>query len=309
MEEFITTIPFPTVEYTKLTFGKYIGSGNSGKVYKGFHNTRKIIIKCFSITNYISETELINDISRELNIYKIIKQTTRLVSLYGISYHQSNDENSFYLLMKQYNHLGNLYHNITRDCFWEPCRYQDTLQKDIYIHQSGDEYSKYTMSRGNKIKITLEMCGAIQELHNLDIVHCDLKLQNMLYHTNKDKTKQIILFDFGGSVFLDTSKIMKVTEIIGTNGYIPPEMEQGIICKKTDIYSLGVCILEIWMGKIWATGDTYEECRKELLKAMTQFKQKEPKLSTLLYKCLHTNLDKRPYIKTLYNQLITIMND
>ena len=82
-------------------FGKYIGSGNSGKVYKGFHNTQKIIIKCFSIINYISETELIDDISRELNIYKILKQTTRLVILYGISYHHSNDEKSFYLLMKQ----------------------------------------------------------------------------------------------------------------------------------------------------------------------------------------------------------------
>ena len=150
------------------------------------------------------------------------------------------------------------------------------------------------------------MCLSLQELHSYDIVHCDIKLENMLYHTEEYRKKYIILFDFGGSKHLNHEKIIHVDNLIGTNGYTSPEMEDCIVSKKGDIYSLGVSMLEVWLGYLWYNGDTYKECRKEVLKSMKILQRIEPQLYKLLSTCIDTELYKRPYIETLRNKLLMI---
>jgi len=279
-----TTTVIPT---QNIQFQEIIGRGNTGVVYRGLYNTNPIIIKCISSGNYQEIDNFYKDVFQEITIYNKVTNCRRLSSYYGISHNfskeNSNNEVTIYLLLHQYNHQGDLYDYIYRDNFW--------IQ------------GIYTMDPSQKIELIYQLCKSIEELHSYNIVHCDIKLNNALYHNND----RIILFDFGGSIDLDNKKIIKVSEIVGTIGYMCPENNQGIISKKTDIYSLGVCMLEIWKGKIWNHGNTYKECRKEVLAALRSIKNTV--LHKIIKSCIDTTLEHRPYIHTLLRKIILVKNN
>lgn len=281
-----------------ITIKKCIYKCSTSSIYKGVLDGKNIIIK------YCDKDISEQTIHAELDIYARFKGAKRLITLYGISYIES----SIYLLMKHYNHNGDLYSYINNDCFWK--YYGRNCHKNTaYIHSINDMYYEYSKTRNSKINILYQMCLALQELHSYNIVHCDIKLNNMLYHTESKDNKYIILFDFDGSKYLGNNKIIQVDTFIGTTGYTSPEMEDCIISKKGDIYSLGVSMLEVWIGKIWSNGETYKECRKEVLSSLKSVKTIDYELYQLLLTCLHTELHKRPYIETLLHKFRMIFSD
>lgn len=270
-------------------------------IYKGIlqsKNENTIIIKQYD--KNISHKE----IQSELDICKRFQGSKRLITLYGISY----IDESIYLLMKYYNHNGDLYSYINNSCFWK-YHGRECPKKTKYIHSINNIYYEYIKTRGSKINILYQMCLALQELHSYNIVHCDIKLNNMLYHTESRNHKYIILFDFDGSKYLENKKIIQVNTFIGTTGYTSPEMEDCIISKKGDIYSLGVSMLELWIGNIWSNGETYTECRKEVLRGLKLVKDNDYELYQIIITCLHTDLHKRPYIETLLRKFRMIFSD
>lgn len=98
-----------------------------------------------------------------------------------------------------------------------------------------------------RYQIILGVCEGIHYLHRKRIIHMDLKPQNILLDNNMVPR----IADFGLSRRLSESKSRAITEnMIGTNGYMAPEfIKNGEITFKTDIYSLGVIIMEILMGQ------------------------------------------------------------
>ena len=317
MDNLLQTITCRHYLVEDIIINKEIGSGKNGTVYSGIlseNNFQKhIILKCFCSINYATKENFIEGLCSELSIYEYFTNVHRISKLLGIAYKEINNDITFYLLMKKYNHIGDLYDYISKKCFWKLLNEQTINEQTInesekYIYKNDTDYWLYVMSRKNKINMTLEMCKAVEELHTYNIVHGDIKLNNMLYHTHNYKHKEIIIFDFGGSVYLGDNKIKRVQSITGTEGYMPKEMNNFIISKKSDIYSLGITILELWMGKIWEDGETYEECRQEVLQGINRLQQNEPELSKILRRCIDTSLDKRPYIKTLLTKLEVLFN-
>ena len=138
------------------------------------------------------------------------------------------------------------------------------------------------------------MCEALKTLHDKNIVHCDLKPNNMILVDEK-----IILIDFGVARNLYDKKIIVTDEDMGTLGYMCEELGFGICSKKSDIFSLGVCILELWVGEIWQEGNNYEECRKEVLNSLKYLESKEKELSKIIRKCILKDPKKRPFIQTI----------
>ena len=187
--------------------------------------------------------------------------------------------------MKYYNHNGDLYSYINNDCYWK-YHGRDCSKKTKYIHSINDIYYEYIKTRRSKINILYQMCLALQELHSYNIVHCDIKLNNMLFHTESRNHKYIVIFDFDGSKYLGNKKIIQVNTFIGTTGYTSPEMEDCIISKKGDIYSLGVSMLEVWIGNIWSNGETYTECRKEVLRGLKLVKDIDYELYQIIINIL-----------------------
>ncbi|XP_048542398.1 cysteine-rich receptor-like protein kinase 19 [Triticum urartu] len=97
-----------------------------------------------------------------------------------------------------------------------------------------------------RYQIIKGICEGVYYLHQLRIIHMDLKPQNVLL----DDHMVSRIADFGLSRRLSGSQSRAITENkLGTLGYMAPEfIHNGEITFKTDIYSLGVIIMEIIMG-------------------------------------------------------------
>lgn len=83
-----------------------------------------------------------------------------------------------------------------------------------------------------------EMCAGIEYLHNMNIVHRDLKCENILLCTNN----QIKIADFGFARILLPKELSKT--FCGSAAYAAPELLQGLPYHGTmaDIWSLGVIL-------------------------------------------------------------------
>lgn len=89
-------------------------------------------------------------------------------------------------------------------------------------------------------KIILELCDALDAMHHLQIVHRDIKPDNILITHNGDNVK---IIDFGLSD-TDSSATMKMAA--GTEVYAAPEQIKGdTLNERSDIYALGKVISQI----------------------------------------------------------------
>ena len=94
------------------------------------------------------------------------------------------------------------------------------------------------LSLKHKLSIFYDICKAVKYCHDNNVVHLDLKPENVLIKFNQDKYN-IRLADFGNSCIVD--KDGKVLTAIGTLQYNAPEVinehPDGIDGKKADIWS------------------------------------------------------------------------
>ena len=98
-----------------------------------------------------------------------------------------------------------------------------------------------------------QICRALIHAHSRGIIHQDIKPQNVIIL--RDGTAK--LTDFGIASFATTQETRVVQEAIGSVHYISPEQAKGSkIDYRTDIYSLGVVMYEMFTGKLPFEGET-----------------------------------------------------
>jgi serine/threonine protein kinase len=120
---------------------------------------------------------------------------------------------------------------------------------DIYNYNNPNNYL-ISEIYNNKKEISLQLIKVVNFLHNKNIVHRDIKLDNILYNSNN---KYIILCDFEYCTkIIYNGRNEKF--IIGTPLYYPPEMLnksiQQIDYKKVDIWNIGFTIYVLFFNKI-----------------------------------------------------------
>ncbi|CAM0947968.1 unnamed protein product [Alopecurus aequalis] len=105
-------------------------------------------------------------------------------------------------------------------------------------------------SRGLEWKVRYEIitgiCEGLLHLHENHILHLDLKPSNILV----DDHMVPKIADFGLSRCLDKEQTRDFTSnLCGSQGYLAPEFFTGQVSFASDIYSLGVIIMEILTGQ------------------------------------------------------------
>lgn len=100
--------------------------------------------------------------------------------------------------------------------------------------------------------IILQCAEALHYIHSNDIVHCDIKTENILItevQSTKRRQLQVRLLDFGLARSLRTSRM--TASLSGTPHYVAPERIRGEPpSPSSDIYGLGILFYELLTGKV-----------------------------------------------------------
>ncbi len=117
----------------------------------------------------------------------------------------------------------------------------------VLEYLEGEPITTYCQSRKlsseARLRLFLQVCGAVQYAHRNLIVHRDLKPANIL--VTRDGTPKLL--DFGIARLLDTNAARTVTAFQAlTPDYASPEQVRGLaISTSSDVYSLGVVLYEL----------------------------------------------------------------
>ncbi|ALC43421.1 Myt1, partial [Drosophila busckii] len=108
--------------------------------------------------------------------------------------------------------------------------------------------------------ILLDLLRGLKSLHNRNLIHLDIKLDNVLI----DDDDNCKLADFGLVIDVDKANNHQATE--GDSRYMAPEILQGQFSKAADIFSLGIAMLELaCCMDLPANGPLWHELRQGLL--------------------------------------------
>ena len=109
------------------------------------------------------------------------------------------------------------------------------------------------------INIIKHLCIGIKEIHDNNIIHRNLKPENIFINKNMN----IKIGDFGISKQFDSYKIQIINNKVGTSYNIAPEiLKNGIYNEKSYIYSLGGIIYELFNLSIYFKDKISDEIKK-----------------------------------------------
>src|ERR1043166_2648752 len=102
------------------------------------------------------------------------------------------------------------------------------------------------------LRLTAQVCDALDYAHHQGIVHRDIKPENILV-TRRGEVK---VADFGLAVLFttdpNTPRLTQSNAILGTYDYMSPEQRQATanVDHRADLFSLGVVLYELLTGKL-----------------------------------------------------------
>lgn len=135
---------------------------------------------------------------------------------------------------------------------------EDETHYLVMEYIEGDNLKNLIRSQGalepeRAAEIALQISEALQHAHENNIVHRDVKPQNILI-TREGRAK---LTDFGIAREATTATLTQTDTIVGSVHYLSPEQARGETAGPcSDIYSLGVVLYEMTTGVLPFQGDT-----------------------------------------------------
>ena len=166
-----------------------------------------------------------------------------------------------------------------------------------YCYMSLEEYMN---KRNNSLSIEeikellLDLNKGLKKMNDNNIIHRDLKPSNILLSFNKSKINKICfkISDFGLSKLLDENNSLSSN---GTPVTMSPEMlkrEINLISSKSDIWSLGIIIYNLYFKEYPYNGGEYNIIKQ--IEQNKKFKNTNNKeLDDLIKKMLNPNINER----------------
>ena len=242
---------------------KPIGFGGMAEVYlaRDVLLDRKVAIK-------ILRKEYVNDKAQMAQFMREAKSAARLIhpSIINI-YDVCEDKDLNYIVME----------------------YVEGITLKAFEEQNG------RLDPGLAVALTAQLASALEHAHSHNIIHCDIKPQNIVLTENM----QPKIVDFGISKIVSNETMAFTASVVGSVHYFSPEQAQGLkITAQSDIYSLGIVFYEMLTGHVPFDGSTaVAVARKqieELPPPLTEYWPAAPaQLQHIIDKSLAKKLDER----------------
>ena len=274
---------YPNTNLSFYKYGRLIGQGAFGKVNLGLNvlSGRVVAIKSFNKKNFDTKTDFIKKITYETNLMKKLnhKNITKILEMF--------EDDKYILIIMEYINGGNLFSFVKKR------------------RKLSEKISKFLFK---------QIILGLQHIHSHNIVHRDVKLENILIDLNNT----IKICDFGiGRVLSNPDDLLY--DQCGTPMYMAPEIlfssqEKGYKGFPVDIWSAGIALYIMLSGtlpfslkKEDSLNDNNNNKKKNLaLKQAIMYGQpkKIEKISDKAKDLLHGLLNKDPNKRLTTEQIL-----
>lgn len=103
------------------------------------------------------------------------------------------------------------------------------------------------------VNIAIQICSAISKAHSRNIIHRDIKPQNIIM--TSDGVPKVTDFGIARAASAETAT-MKIDTVGSVHYSSPEQVRGGYTDEKSDIYSIGVTLFEMITGKLPFDGET-----------------------------------------------------
>ena len=144
------------------------------------------------------------------------------------------------------------------------------------------------------LEVARKVCAGLAAAHDKGVLHRDLKPANVML----DGRGNVMITDFGLAAFAEQIAAGDVRS--GTPAYMAPEQLEGReVTTRSDIYSLGLVLYEIFTGKKAFEGKTLAEAMRTRTDATPQspsdlVRDLDPAVERAIMRCLERDPAQRP---------------
>jgi serine/threonine protein kinase len=172
--------------------------------------------------------------------------------------------------------------------------------------QSLGKWARTGIDLPRALAVLVQICDGLGAAHQVGVVHRDLKPDNIIVVPTNDGAELVKLLDFGVAKLLnrddeDIGFQTAAGSVIGTPAYMSPEQAGGmVIDARSDIYSLGAIMYELFCGVPMFRGRSFGEyVRKHLTempvppRATEAGRGIDPALELVILRCLEKDPNTR----------------
>jgi serine/threonine-protein kinase len=144
-------------------------------------------------------------------------------------------------------------------------------------------------------RVGLQICDALVALHQRHIVHGDLTPRNLIILDEPAGRDHVKLLDFGLARIADDDRaVARRGQLVGTPGYMAPELASSPATPATDLYALGVILAELHGGTRLFPPGTFAELQRHKLAGVDLPEAMDASLRKLLRALLDPDPARRP---------------
>ncbi|OIH95225.1 serine/threonine-protein kinase [Curtobacterium sp. MCBA15_001] len=266
-----------TVLAGRYRLSRLIGTGGMGSVYEARdeHTYRLVAVKLFATPQTMTTADRVRQ-EREIRLLSMLSHPG-LIPLYDAGTHEFPDGPHRFIVM---------------ELIADATLLRRLADGPLHNYEAAD--------------LGAQLADALAYVHSRGIVHRDVKPANILISDEGSSgfARTVKLTDFGVAHFVDGSRLTNDGTIIGTAAYLSPEQVAGEpISYATDVYSLGLVLLEVLTGKQEYSGTLVEAALARLRRSPEIPESVGPDWRDLLLRMTDRDPARRPTAVAVANAL------
>jgi serine/threonine protein kinase len=250
-----------------------IGRGSFGEVWRALYKSQVVAVKVF-----LSEE---SDVSSEVKMMCAAANHKNIIPLVGVVIQSDPYNDPQVAIVTKYMSNGSLH--------------------DMLVNDQSANYHGRSLPLLDLISMSVAAASGVQSLHSRGIIHRDLACRNLLV----DEVMNVCVCDFGFARLRPAGKGFTATNLGPVRWEAPESLKNKEYGEKTDVFSFGVCLYEMFSGKEPFVGSTNAAVAYKVLSGerMRIPISVDPVVAAIMTSCWAPNPEVRPTIREVYKQL------